>query len=181
MDSEVKTVHPPRARTSWLKPFVMLTLVFCSGMVTGGIVVSKVMWSRFLESFEKPEGIPDRMTERLGRELHLSQDQRQKVKEIFQNSHAEIEAARAKVQPEITSVFEKINEQIKAILTPEQIPLWESHTERMKRMWKNGPPPPGLAPGPGGGPPHGWGHGRPDGPDGPGGPPPTHSDMNEKP
>jgi hypothetical protein len=170
MDSEDKAVHLSRKRPSWIKPFIMLTLVFLSGMVTGGMVVSKVMWGRFLESFEKPEGIPERMAERLGRELRLTDDQRVKVMEIFAASHADIEAARRKAQPEITKVFETVNEKIRALLSPEQIPLWEKHTERMKRMLKEGPPPPDFGGGRPGG--HGMGHGGP----GPDGPPPPPAD-----
>lgn len=93
----------------------------------------------------------DQMLARLDERLHLSDDQKTKIRSILEDRRAEMEKLRSdnSLAPEdrrakMRTIFEDHNDQIKNVLTDEQKPKFEEMMQRRGRMGNRGgnPPPP---------------------------------------
>jgi len=123
------------------------------------------------------------MVDRLREELLLSDDQTKQVRQIYQERNDALSAIREKMGPELKAEYDKLSDQMKKVLNPEQFQRWHERFETVRNRMlpppgRGGPPdgggPMGGFGGPGQGPPHGPGGpfgGPPRGPGGPGGPP----------
>jgi hypothetical protein len=102
------------------------------------------------------------LVDQLRNELLLSDDQVEKVREIYQQRHDALVGIRAKMDPEFKSEYDKLDGQMKAVLNAEQYQKWSERFRSVRdRML---PPPPHGGPGDQGGP------GGPGGFEGRGGP-----------
>ena len=91
-----------------------------------------------------PGLVNERLLERLGRHLNLTEDQRVAIAQILRDSREEIEAVRRKVGDDMRTRENKIQEEISAILTPEQREKFNKSRERRRssRRRKDGRPSP---------------------------------------
>jgi len=85
-----------------------------------------------------PPGAEERLAH-LSRELQLSPEQSLQMLEILQASEAEHDSIRERVmneiQPEVCALMEQTREQIRTILTPEQVAAFDQHSaERRARQ-----------------------------------------------
>jgi hypothetical protein len=103
------------------------------------------------------------LVDRLRDELLLSDDQVKQVRQIYQERQEALNAIRQKMEPELKAQYDKLDEQMKGVLTPEQYQRWAERFQNIRSRMLPPPPPPGE-----GGPDH-W-HGPM--PMGPGGVPP---------
>jgi hypothetical protein len=117
---------------------------------------------------EPPTPRVNDMVSRLREELLLSDDQAAKVKEIYQQRNEALQAIREKMGPQMKSQYDKLNEQMKAVLNPAQFQKWHERFEDLRSRMLPPPPPHRLGPPPGGH--HGPGDDFPPPPPG-GGPP----------
>jgi len=102
-----------------------------------------------------PRGLPPYL-----RELDLSADQERQAEAIFERHRAAIDAVMRDSMPRIQAIDERVEEELGAILRPEQ----KARLAELRKR-RPPPPPPGARGGPGGPP-------TPDFPPGPGGFPP---------
>ena len=166
------------------KMIALAIIIFAGGGATGWGVA--IMHRPPPPMFgEAPTPRVNDMVGRLREELLLSDDQAAKVKEIYQQRNAALQAIREKMGPQMKGEYDKLNDQKKQVLNPAQFQRWHERFEDLRsRMLPPPPRPPDgpRGPGelgddfpphpPGGGPPHnGPPHDGPphDGP--PGGPP----------
>jgi len=136
-----------------------VVLVFVLGLVSGGAITTYLHF-RFL----RPRDLPDKMSaialRHLTRELELTDDQRQAVREAMRDSRRELRALQAEMGPRMDATFQKTRERIRAVLDEEQRAKLDEMAERrgsvMGRFF-GGPRfgPPGPGPGFEGHPPHG--------------------------
>jgi hypothetical protein len=138
---------------------LLLFGVFFAGAVTGA---GLYYWLVPVRSFDRPPGLPGPFSE-----LDLSKEQERQVHKIFDKHHPELDAILRETFPKARKVFDKIDADIRVILTTEQ----RKKLDAFKR--KHGPfPPVGIGP-----------HGRPPGlpPFGPpGGPPPFGRERDSR-
>ncbi len=123
-----------------------------------------------------PEPPIDEMVDRLSHELLLSDQQVGQVRAIYEQRRDALEELRHQMDPQFKAEFDKLDEQMKAVLNERQYQAW---SQRFKNAidqnfpHHHGPGGPGMGPGGPGGP--GMGPGGPGpgfGPGGPGGPGP---------
>lgn len=121
---------------------ILATLViFCSGLVTGGLMVKNFS----PPNPERPHVPPalshagsaptpwhqqqrDQQKEflrRIDRELNLTAEQREKIESIMKASQDRTKAIRDKIAPELKDEIKKLREEIRAELTPEQQKKYE--------------------------------------------------------
>ena len=96
-----------------------------------------------------PEQMVQRQTQRLVEELKLNKDQEAKVLAInkkymeknpfdFSKMRDASDAERAKMREEMRKVQEEKNKEIKTVLTPEQVKLFDENLKKREEMRRNG-------------------------------------------
>jgi hypothetical protein len=82
-------------------------------------------------------------------ELGLSPDQAARARAIFESHRAELEAAVQETFPRVRAVQDRMDEEIRAILRPDQVARFdELRTRRPPLRGMGGPPPPRPPPPP---------------------------------
>lgn len=125
-----------------------LLAAFGLGAVAGGFGTKSYLLHRFAERFAGPPGRA-RMgfrVEAMTRALDLSQEQRDKVQQIFDKHEAERRRVFERCEPEHRALREKVDAEIREVLTAEQREKHEKLRRRFGGPPEDGPPPPGAPP-----------------------------------
>ena len=118
-----------------LSAFLSLLLVFCSGIVVGGVgyrvYAAKVSApTKPPERRSSPEEFKNHLIEEMKREVHLDNRQIVELGQIYDDTRARFDEARAgfnsKLHAEGQAIHDQQVDKIKKILRPEQIPLYDS-------------------------------------------------------
>ena len=118
-------------------------LVFVAGGLTGGFIGAKHARHLFLGP-PHSHGLPDRMRERLQRQLDLTPDQAAKIAPIIDQTSSKLEAIRVETARRVRATLEESHRQIAPELTPEQREKLEKmELSHKKRMHHRGFLPPG--------------------------------------
>jgi hypothetical protein len=120
--------------TTKLSAFVSLLLVFVSGIVVGGVsyrvYATKVSPPPRSGEKRSPEEFLKRSINEMTREVHLDDSQVAQLKQIYQDTFAAFDQKRAeyngKLHAEGQVIHDQQVEKIKAILRPDQIPLYDA-------------------------------------------------------
>lgn len=136
--------RPGKAK-SWAWSVCLGFIILVSGMLIGG--VAGYHWgARPPGDFPPdPEKMADHIAGRLRSELDLTDNQAAAVREIFARAGRVFNEIRMKNAPEMEAAMDKVDAEVAALLTPEQLPLWKAHCSRMRersRLAPPGPPPP---------------------------------------
>jgi Spy/CpxP family protein refolding chaperone len=119
--------------------------VFLLGALLGG-VLGFLFAHRPVNAANAPLSEPERRArrlEQLTRELALSPQQAQQLDAILLRRHTETKAIHDQADAQLDQVREKGRAEVRAILTPEQLPKFEVFLKRMDEERKrNGPPRP---------------------------------------
>jgi hypothetical protein len=92
-------------------------------------------------------------------QLLLTDDQTQKVTDIYNQRFADLKTIRDQMLPQLKSQYDQLRDQIKHVLTPPQFELWDTRFQAVRNHMiptRGGPGGPGDF-GPGRGPPFGGG------------------------
>ena len=131
--------------TATRKAALWVGAVFLLGAALGG-VLGYLFAHRPVSAANPPLSEPERRAQKvqqLTKELSLTPQQAQQVDAIIQQRHAEAKAIHDQTDAQFDAVRQKGRAQIRAILTPEQLPKFEEFVKRMDEERKrNGPPPP---------------------------------------
>jgi len=118
--------------------------VFLLGAALGG-VLGYLFAHRPVNAANPPLSEPERRAQRvqqLTRDLSLTPQQAQQLDAILLQRHAETKAIHEQTDAQIDAVRQKGRAQVRAILTPEQLPKFEEFLRQMDEQRKrNGPPP----------------------------------------
>ncbi len=134
-------VASPRRRDKWKTVALGLAILLCGILIGAGgtvICVRKIL----VYAIHHPEEAPARLTARLRKKLHLSDDQAARVKAILSERQEAIQAIRRETQPKVMKEFEQAKEEIAATLTPDQARSWRSLFAQLQRRWIPVLPPP---------------------------------------
>jgi len=116
------------------KAAIWLALVFILGTATGGVFG----YSLARRSYAATKAVMPSEAERRAKKLAemtktigLTADQAQKAEGIIKEAQTEIHEIREKSDADVDVVRMKIREQMRAFLTPEQLPKFEQYVQRM--------------------------------------------------
>jgi Spy/CpxP family protein refolding chaperone len=119
--------------------------VFLLGAALGG-VLGYLFAHRPVNAANPPLSEPERRAQRvqqLTKDLSLTPQQAQQLDAILLQRHTETKAIHEQTDAQIDAVRQKGRAQVRAILTPEQLPKFEEFLRQMDEQRKrNGPPPP---------------------------------------
>jgi len=119
--------------------------VFLLGAALGG-VLGYLFAHRPVNAANPPLSEPERRAQKvqeLTKDLSLTPQQAQQLDAILMQRHAETKAIHDQTDAQIDAVRQKGRAQVRAILTPDQLPKFEEFLKRMDEERKrNGPQPP---------------------------------------
>jgi Spy/CpxP family protein refolding chaperone len=128
-----------------LKPWLILAVIFVAGGFTGA-ALTMVLPGHFMH----PTGPPDDMRQawlgRLTRQLNLTPDQQAKIEPILRDTADKVKKAHQEEFDKIRPILQASDDQIAAILTPEQqaelkqmAAKRDEDFQRRQRQWSSGP------------------------------------------
>jgi Spy/CpxP family protein refolding chaperone len=131
--------------TATRKAALWVGAVFLLGAALGG-VLGYLFAHRPVSAANPPLSEPERRARRvaeLTRELSLTSQQAQQFDAILLHWHGETKAVRDQSDAQIEAIRQKGRAEVRAILTPEQLPKFEEFLKRVDEERKrNGPQPP---------------------------------------
>jgi exonuclease VII small subunit len=104
----------------YLKPIIVLILVFIAGICVGAVGTRFAIKRYIQQAVRKPELVRLRIERDLTRELSLDAAQQTKLEEILIDFQRGVAKARAEHQPRVRPLLAEARQRINDILTPEQ-------------------------------------------------------------
>lgn len=114
-----------------MKGIAGVLVIFLAGAATGWIG-ARHWYKERLEGLMRgnPDAFHEVIVRRLNRKLNLNPGQVDKLREILNQSHEEVAAAREELSPEIQEILEETRSRVEAILTPAQVYVFRHLTEK---------------------------------------------------
>ena len=112
-----------------LKLLLLLALVFLAGMAAGVVGTRMVVRHEVREAILHPERVQIFLERSLARQLRLDNEQQVKLRQILLDAHDQLRDLRQQYRPQLVEVVSNANQQITAMLTPEQ----QARFEALKR------------------------------------------------
>jgi hypothetical protein len=114
-----------------LSAFLSLLLVFCSGIVVGGVGyrvynTSVAASVKPLEKRPSPEELRNRLVDEMTREVHLDDQQVTLLKQIYEQTRVRFDEVKTKLDAAGQSIHDDQVDKIKKMLRQDQIPLYDS-------------------------------------------------------
>ncbi|MDK1022225.1 MAG: hypothetical protein QGD90_11380 [Candidatus Hydrogenedentes bacterium] len=132
--------YMPAPGKSWLRPLLFGTALLISGAVIGSALTMIVLRSQAERARKDPAWPSQRVAARLIRDLDLTPEQGEQVREIFQAHHERVRAFRQKHGTSAREMFVSLQSEIEQVLTPEQAEKWRQRIERAReRALREGP------------------------------------------
>ncbi len=115
------------------RALLLVAIVFLLGIALGavGTYLSAGRWWTPPRVGQNPRVRRVRLVEQLTRELRLTADQQQKLDGILAEMQAKFKALHEQMAPQSDQLRQQGRAQIRAILTPEQLPKFEDFLRRM--------------------------------------------------
>lgn len=127
------------------KAALWVGVVFLLGAALGG-VMGYLFAHRPVNAANAPLSEPERRAQKvqqLTNELTLTPQQAQQLDAILLQRHTETKAIHEQTEAQLDAVRQKGRAQVRAILTPEQLPKFEEFLKRVDEERKRNGPPPG--------------------------------------
>jgi hypothetical protein len=134
---------------SKLSAFLSLVLVFCSGGVVGVFGYraynnSTAPAPRAQEKKQDPEDVRKRLIAETAKEVHLDDQQVVKLGQIYDDTRERFTDINKKRNTEARTAWDDQTARIKALLRPDQLPLYEAlraHWDAERKGHRKGSPP----------------------------------------
>ena len=107
------------------KLLLLVALVFSAGVVAGVVGTRIVVRRAMGEIISHPEAVQLRVERNLALRLRLDDGQRAKLHEIMSDTHGQLKGLRQEYRPKVILALSNANDQITALLTPEQLKRFE--------------------------------------------------------
>lgn len=129
-----ETRRQRRALPRWVQVGVLL-VVFVSGGVVGAMIATRVIHSRMDYYREHAEALPADIVPRLQLRLALTDEQTEKVRAIIANRHPRMIENRRQGAQAMLYEFEMMENEIAAVLDPEQEERWHAIAQSVRQRF----------------------------------------------
>jgi Spy/CpxP family protein refolding chaperone len=116
------------------KSLLLLALVFFAGIVVGVVGTRIAVRQVVQQAVLHPERVQVVIERNIARRLQLDNEQRVKLHEILSDAHGQLKDLRLEYQPQFILIVNNAEEQITAILTPEQQARFEKLKEENRPL-----------------------------------------------
>ncbi len=117
----------------WRMAFFGLVILL-AGVIIGAASVLVFLRHRPINAPAGPEFISETMIRGLRRQLRLSQEQAEQVESILQKRMQKLHEIRMNARPQIFEQLRLMDEEITAILTEHQRPIWKQRLSNLQRQ-----------------------------------------------
>jgi hypothetical protein len=124
----------PHRRRRW-KTWLLALLIFLAGTLFGGALTAGAIFRSVHRAIAHPEEAPQRITARLSHRLDLTDDQRERVRQIIASRQQSLLDIRRDVQPRIETQLEQLESEIAAVLNPKQQEQWRTMVSTFRKTW----------------------------------------------
>ena len=112
-----------------LRLLLLVALVFLAGVAAGVVGTRVVVRQQVREAIVHPERVQAFIERGLTRQLRLDNEQQVKLRQILLDAHGQLRDLRQQYRPQLVEIASNANQQIIAMLTPEQ----QARFEELKR------------------------------------------------
>lgn len=118
--------------------YVYFLLTFVLGLIIGA--AGMVVWAWNSGHWRQPFG-RRHLVRNLSRDLNLNDAQVKQLNQIIDGTSRQFEALHRQVEPQFESLRKQSNDQIRAILNPDQAKKFDEMVRRWRARMRHGPPP----------------------------------------
>jgi Spy/CpxP family protein refolding chaperone len=122
-----------------MKNWKPMTVTFLGGLLIGGVLGRSLSPWFFLNRMS-PEKRMERKLDHFSRKLDLTRKQKEEVRVIFQTKSAQMKNLVAENQPKFEAVRKTAADDIRKILTPDQLVKFEAFHSKMEAKRKKNRP-----------------------------------------
>ncbi len=123
--------HTPAERTATAKAALWIGVVFLLGAALGGILGYVFAHQSYASVVQTDAARRQARVQQLTQEISLTPDQQQQLDKILTGMQGQFRDIRKQVEPQIDEARQRGRNQIRAILTPEQLPGFENFLRRI--------------------------------------------------
>ena len=130
---------------------LMVAFIFACGLLVGFFLGMAMGWIGFFHKVVKggPGAVRDLVVERAVQDLKLQPAQKVRVRQIIEETGAELAAATAEVRPKVEEIIGRGEDRIRETLDAKQRTKFDGFVNQGRRRWKaaveaNTPPAPGA-------------------------------------
>lgn len=130
----------PKPPKPWLT-FLIGGVLVCSGMIIGAGGTVLLVKHRLEQPDRAPSHFNRRLSERMTRDMGLTEEQETAIHAIFRDHQKELYSVRESVEQRIRESFNNMEAEVEAILTPEQMETWKNRIRKYNTRGERGRPP----------------------------------------
>ena len=138
-EREGAALRTPKKR--FWKTALLGILIFVCGIVTGSGLTLVIARRMIIRMLKHPEQAPARVTARLERALHLSEDQTRQIREIVVRRLGNLYRIRQETHPRVREELELLKKEVGAVLNEKQRKIWKERFEKLEKAIPAPPPP----------------------------------------
>ncbi|MFP6581528.1 MAG: hypothetical protein VCD00_03115 [Candidatus Hydrogenedentota bacterium] len=128
----------PKPPSTWLTLLMGAVLLVC-GIVIGAGGTTLIVQNRLEQPDAAPSQFSQRLMGRMTRDLDLTDEQAKEVRAVFQSHSVEMRTVREEMDGRVDVLRATMQQEVRAILTPEQVEKWEKRIQEYRRD-RHGPP-----------------------------------------
>lgn len=113
---------------------LLVAVVFVLGVLLG--VVGNHVWGESVWGMREATPPPNHLSIELTQELQLTADQQKQLNGIIADTQSKWRALYAPLEPQRTDIREQSHEQMRKLLTPEQLPKFDAFMRRLDEQRK---------------------------------------------
>jgi hypothetical protein len=123
--------HTPAERSATAKAALWVAVVFLLGGALGGMLGYVFAHKSYAANVQTDAARRQARVQQLTQELSLSQQQQGQLDQILTGMQGQFRDIRKQVEPQIDEARQRGRNQIRAILTPQQLPGFENFLRRL--------------------------------------------------
>lgn len=126
----------PVARRAWVRTLVFGVVILLCGVVIGGVATAVALRHFPVHGMMRPlHPLPERIASDMQHKYNLTDEQKERLRVIFDEHTKKLSVIRAEVQPRVEAEHEALRRGVETVLTPEQAEQWRAEYERMRSLW----------------------------------------------
>lgn len=126
----LKPSHPAVELT---KSILLGLVLLAAGFAIGASAMFLHLSRKFLQRIEQPPIAAEMMLKRITEELHLTEQQKEKLKPILKHHFQQLENLRTQLRPQIFQLWQQMDKDIQDILTEPQRQRWQQRVQQFQQ------------------------------------------------
>lgn len=126
----LKPTHPAVELT---KSILLGLVLLAAGFAIGASAMFLHLSKKFLQRIEQPPIAAEMMLKRITDDLHLTEQQKEKLKPILKHHFQQLENLRTQIRPQIVQLWQQMDKDIQEILTEPQRQRWQQRVQQFQQ------------------------------------------------